>query len=375
MLLSGLTRTVDEKGDTGDDTMAALTRDILAAREAEIQALVEQDRRDEAGKKLFDLIVACAQGGDLNTARRLRDLLYDVDPMALTVIIKANEIIDEAMSGAVSDEFTRAWTGLKEALNGDEFLALYHALEEHEVEADKVIVKAGSKLDAVFFVTRGHIRVMSQCGGKSCEVKVLEPGMMLSENCFHPSFWTVSLVSMTPAAFMLLRLEKLVEIENGFPGFENRLTGYYEQFNDIYPQLQDKELQRRKFERSRVDHKMVFQVLAKDGTEDERVFRGELDNISPGGLAFLIRIVKRENRRMLFGRKLLVSVPCDGKKLQFTGHVVAVTVNNLQDHDYAVHVAFEQSVPQETIQPLIPPEPIEAEEMPEQDEADDTQAE
>ena len=88
--------------------MASPSNEQLAAREAEIKALVEQDKRGEAGKMLFDLITDCAQGGDITNANRLRDMLYDVDPMALTSIIKANEIIDAAMSGSINEDFIKA---------------------------------------------------------------------------------------------------------------------------------------------------------------------------------------------------------------------------------------------------------------------------
>ena len=57
--------------------MAAPTSEQLAAGEAEIKTLVEQDKREEAGKILFDLISACAQGGDIGNAERLRDMVLE----------------------------------------------------------------------------------------------------------------------------------------------------------------------------------------------------------------------------------------------------------------------------------------------------------
>ena len=188
--------------------MAAPTTEQLAAREAEITNLVEQDKREEAGKLLFELITDCARGGDINNANRLRDMLYDVDPMALTNIIKANEIIDEAMSGSISEDFSKAWSELQEALTQDEFMGLYHSLEKHEVGEKKTVVKAGSKLDALFLVNKGNLRVIGHCGGKNVELKVLEPGTMISENCFQPSIWTVSLVTISSAELFVLRQKK-----------------------------------------------------------------------------------------------------------------------------------------------------------------------
>ena len=139
--------------------MAAPAREKIAASEAEIMALAKAGQRDKAREQLIELTVACAQGGDLNSATRLRDLLYEVDPMALRDIIKVNEIIDQAMSGSVDENFNLAWAGLRKALTQDEFLGLYHALEPHEVAPGKAVVQMGSRLDAMFFVNKGNLNV------------------------------------------------------------------------------------------------------------------------------------------------------------------------------------------------------------------------
>ena len=334
--------------------MAAPTQSEMNEQEAKIRQLAEQDQKEEAGKLLFDLISACAQGGDITNANRLRDLFYEVNPMALTEIIKVNEIIEEAMSGSINDQFALAWSALRESLNEEEFLALYHSLEEHDLDREKVMVKAGSKLDGIFFITKGNVNVISRCGEKNYAVKALEPGTIITENCFRSSFWTVSLVTLTPVTMSMLRLSQLEDIESRFPGFEGRLSDFAARFDDIYELLKDKEMERRQYERFTVEYKIMFQAFKKDGSVDDRTFKGELDNISQGGLSFLIRIVNRDNRRMLFGRKLIITVPVEEKQLQFTGTVVAVTVQSFQDHDYAIHVAFDSPVAEDVITPLVP---------------------
>ncbi len=352
--------------------MTAPTREDLAAREAEIQELLKQEKRDEAKKILLDLVVNCAQNGDIKSATRLRDQVYEVDPMALSDIIKVNEIIDEAMSGSVDDNFVQAWSELHQALTEEEFLALYHALEKHQVGEGKTIAKAGSKIDAVFFINMGHVNVNCVCGDKSVTIKTLEPGTMFGENCLKPSLWTVSLVSLSPVQLSVLRMKDISDLFERFAGLENKLTVFYEKFDNVPQLLEEQGEERRRHERSMVDHKMTFQVRGKDGKVDERTFRGELDNISQGGLAFLMRIVNRENRRAFFGRQVIISLQVEDKKLQFSGEIVAVTIHDFQNHDYALHVAFDKPVLEEIIRPLIPAEPDEEDEFTDQEmEADD----
>ena len=86
-----------------------------------------------------------------------------------------------------------------------------------------------------------------------------------------------------------------------------------------------------------------------------------------------MRIVKRENRWQLFDRHLLVSVDFEGNKLQFKGVVVAITVKDLQNHDYAIHVVFDEQVADDVIKPLVPPEPVEEELPGEEDETEGDQ--
>ncbi|MHB8810123.1 MAG: cyclic nucleotide-binding domain-containing protein [Desulfobulbaceae bacterium] len=341
--------------------MAALTAEKIAAGEAEIMALAKTGQRDKARDLLIDLTVACAQGGDMHNANRLRDLLYEVDPMALREIIKVNEIIEQAMSGSVDENFTLAWAGLREALTQEEFLGLYHALDTQEVAQGKAVVQMGSRLDALFLVNKGNLNVVCRADEKNVACKVLEPGSMISENCFQPSLWTVALVTLSPVSLGILRLERFTELEGRFPGIESKLQSFCDKANDLPRLLQEQTLDRRRFARFRADCKITFQVLDKDGKPDERAFKGELHSIAQGGLAFLLRIVKKENRRMLFGRRLVIAVPLPSGTLTFTGTVVAVTLHDPQEHDYSIHVTFVQPVQEELIRPLILPdlEPLE----------------
>lgn len=351
--------------------MAVPTREQIAAAEAEVRTLAQAGQRDKARDRLIELTVACAQGGDLNSANRLRDLLYEVDPMALREIIRVNEVIEQAMSSSVNEGFKLAWSGLQEALTQEEFLGLYHALETHEVGQGKAVVQMGSRLDAIFFVNKGNLNVVCRIGDKNVACTVLEAGSVCGENCFQPSLWTVALVTLSPANLGVLRLERLTELEGRFPGIESKLNSYYDRHNDLPRLLREQGVDRRRHARFRADSKVSFQVLDKEGKPDERSFKGELFSISQGGLAYLLRIVKRENRRTLFGRRLLVTVLQQGSDLRFTGTVVAVTLHDPQEHDYSIHLAFVQPVAEELIRPLILPdlEPLEPlEELPDEEE-------
>ncbi len=326
----------------------------LPVREAEIREMIATGKNDEARSALFDLIVECAGGGDFENASRFRDLLYEVDPMALQDIIKANELIEEAMNGAVSDEFNQAWTGLREALSEEEFLALYHSLTEHSLDKGKPLVKAGSRFDGIIMVTRGTIGMACDCSGRTVELQELEPGMIVEGNCVHPSLWTLSLTCLSQVCVHILRRKPFEDLLETFPGLDAKLAALCRPLHSVWQQLREQEKDRRMFERTAVSRKITFQVMKNDSTPVERVFRGELLDISRSGLAFVLRIAKRENRRMLFDRRLSVIVDPDALKLRCTGEVVAVSCHDIQNHDYAVHVAFHDALETTALQPLLP---------------------
>jgi hypothetical protein len=243
--------------------MVAPTQEQIAVNEKEIMALASAGQREEARDKLIELTVSCAQGGDLNNAQRLRDLLYKVDPMALTEIIKVNELIEEAMNSSMNENFSLAWDGLREIFTQEEFLGLYHSLEMHEVEQDKVVAQIGSKLDAIFFVNEGSLKVVCRTGDKNIACKVLEPGSMFGENCFQPSVWTTALLTVSPVNLGVLRERRLTELEERLPGIASKLNSYYDKLDDLPTILTEHEINRRQYPRFRADNMVISPTRAR----------------------------------------------------------------------------------------------------------------
>jgi len=55
-------------------------------------------------------------------------------------------------------------------------------------------------------------------------------------------------------------------------------------------------------------------------------------------------------------RGLRITVASDGQKHMFEGMVRAVTIQDFQARDYALHLAFAQQVTEDRITPLLPQE-------------------
>ena len=89
---------------------------------------VKQNNKEAAVKLLFDLIVEYAKEKNFARAEALWKRLLEVDPMALTEITKAGEIVEEEKFKSIDQEHLDIWLGLYSILTTEETNALYYAI-------------------------------------------------------------------------------------------------------------------------------------------------------------------------------------------------------------------------------------------------------
>ena len=108
--------------------------------------------------------------------------------------------------------------------------------------------------------------------------------------------------------------------------------------------LKEKGLNRRGHKRVGVSGKGIFQVLDIAGDPVGKTFKGNLSDISVGGLSFFLKISKKETGRLLLGRTLHIrfALPKGASKqdIEINGTVVAVRPHPFEEH--SVHVKFDR---------------------------------
>jgi len=319
-------------------------KDPLTLREEQIFLLAAKGNTEVAKKQLFDLVVACARKKDFANAERLRERIYEIDPMALMEIIQSGNIIDEEKSDAISTDHLEIWRDLLKVLTNEEFNALYHQMEERIFQPEEVIVEQGAKNDELFFINHGSVRVSYTGGDKELFFKNLGSGEIAGENFFNASVWTVSLTAQQRTSVLVLRRSALARLEENTPGIESKLVDYYNRTSDIYAAMKKKGMDRRVHERYSLERKVQLQIV----DDRDRVlssFRGVLTDLSRGGLSFAVRITKKENSRLLLGRRIKISVPVTGSTDKvLRGLVIGVQVFDLVMSDYSVHVKFDSEL-------------------------------
>ncbi|NPA94689.1 MAG: cyclic nucleotide-binding domain-containing protein, partial [Thermodesulfobacteria bacterium] len=344
--------------ENDQDTMQAqLLRkhDPLAEREAAIFRKAARGKTEEAKQELYDLVIECAKNKDFANAERLRERIYEIDPMALTEIIRTGEFIEKEKTGSISPNQLETWSELLELLDPTEFSAIYHELEERSYEAEEIIVHQGDKNDELFFINQGTIKISYNKDGREIFVSTLLRGQIIGENFFDASFWTVTLTALTPVNVSVLKSDSFHRWQEAYPGLEGKLQSFYNKCNTTCQLLRKKGLDRRQYERIQLSRKINIQLLDNRERPIGRKFRGELADISKGGLSYLIRISKKENTRLLLGRTMQVTIPISAEPghIVITGLAIGVQPYDLLASDFSVHLRFPEPLDQKTMQRIL----------------------
>jgi len=336
---------------------AAEPSDTITTHEERIFQLAQSGNKEDAKRQLFDLIVAYAKKKDFQNAERLREKIYEIDPMALMEIIHSGEIIEEEKSSSIGMDLLQVWSSLLNVLSQEEFIALYHSMELRNFKPYETLVSQGAKNDELFFINQGCIRVsylQAGIGGeKELFLKNLSSGEIAGENFFDATVWTVSLTAVEPTQISVLKRSEIARLEQQSPGIESRLRDYYNRVRDIAALLRQKGLDRRIHDRFRKDRKFHLQVTGGNGRYLSS-FKSEMTDISQGGLSFLLRITKKENIRLLLGRKIkaVVPIPAGGDQ-KLHGTVIGVQLCDPIHSDYSVHVTFDHELERHSLQTII----------------------
>ena len=323
--------------------------------EEAIFALAAQGQQVQAKQRLVELIAVMARAGNFREAERLRERIYEIDPMALAEIIRTGEVIEQEKKGAIREEDLSIWARLTDRLSSEEFQTIYHEFNERRYKPEETIVSQGDKNDELFFINQGSVKVSHMTGARELFITTLNRGQIAGENFFTPSFWTVSLTSLTPSRIYVLQQSALQTWQERFPGLRAKLYDFYTASNDIHAMLDRKGLERRRDQRFKLARKIQVQPINNVNAPIGRGFRAETADVSVGGLAFLIRISKQENARLLLGRRMQVVLPVAGPEpyLYLRGLVIGIQPFHILENDFSVHFRFDQPMEAAELQTIL----------------------
>lgn len=328
---------------------------VRTPEENQFFQLVEQGEIEKAKGLLLGLVSATAQKGDFAKAEGLKHHLYSIEGLALREIIQAEELIEQAKQQLIPQEDLRIWEALHNELSTEEFQTIYHCFEHRLYAAEEPMVKQGERNDHLFFINQGSVKVSYSDGKKEIFVTTLNRGHLAGESFFTPSVWTVTLTALIRVQAYLLPRSVIAPWEERFPGLRNKLLRFYSTFDNTWSFLERKKLERRKHERFSLTRKILVQPLNQHGHPMGRGFRAETLDASIGGLAFLVRIGRRENARILLGRKMQAVIPVNGDApyQYLPGMIIGVQPYQLLENDYSVHFRFDRIIHEEQLDIIL----------------------
>lgn len=321
----------------------------------EVSVLLGKGQVSEASLLLYEKSIEAAKEKDFDSAEMLRDRILEVDPNALTEVIRAGELIEEERSSAISSQHLSIWQDLYDTLTTEEFNALYYIFQEKNYSPDDIIVEQGMATSCLYFINSGQVRLSCRRGRDEIFLKRINPGEIIGASpFFNVSVWTVTLTALTKTQVHVLEREKFLELLEQFPGLESCLHDYCTRMDTVPELIKMSGEDRRQAARYPLSLLVKHTLLDEYGNPGKRSFKGELADISTGGLSFFIRISRKENARLLLGRKIRTSITLDqGDVVNCFGHIVAVRFQQYVESDYSVHVKFKDIVDTGTIKQVV----------------------
>ena len=285
-------------------------------------------------------------------AERLRDLLIEIDPMALNDIIRTAEMIENEKIAAIDKNHLSVWSAMVEVLGLHEFLTLYYSLEHKRFAKGEILVNQGSRDAVLYFVNSGRVDLFFQEKGKDVLIKTVGAGEILGAGTiFEASTWTFTVRSLG-AEVSLLKPDSLQKWQKDYPGLESKLSDFCVRFKVPHESFRKMGRDRRVFQRVQIAGRVEMVLLEGKGTRIGA--KGDLFDISAGGVSFSLRISQKNNARLLFGRKVGLSLTSAGSsRLSITGVILALRSQPAIGNEYSVSVQFNRQLTQKELKDLI----------------------
>ncbi len=277
------------------------------------------------------------------------------EALSLRDVIESQAGDETRQTGAARPEELTVWAELTDRLGTEEFQAIHRAFIERQCRPEETIVTQGDKNDALIFINQGSLKVSHMVGPRELFITSLNRGQLAGENFFTPSLWTVTLTALTPCRLYLLPQRELAGWQQQYPGLRAKLYEYYRAYNNIGFMLKKKGLDRRQDQRYNLSRKIQVQPISNLDAPIGRGFRAETADISLGGIAFLVRIARQENARLLLGRRMQIVLPVGGKtgQLLCKGLVIGIQPFQLHSNDFSVHFKFDHPLERPILQSIL----------------------
>jgi len=327
----------------------------LARYEKTIEHYERQGDHKKAIKGLLALIKEYAKNGDFSKAESLREKITSIDPSALSEVILAQDIIDSARSKPVAESHQKVWAELYERLTDEESQALQNELQEITFKPGQNIFSQGQKNSNLYFIDSGQAKHIYNQENREIFITKVAAGNVANENSFFDAgLCTTSLVAIDQVKVHYLPAVTLLTWEGYLPALEPKLRDFCKRDEKIHEFLKKNSLDRRVQRRIHLPGRILLKVVDTEGNVVGKTIRGDIGDVSIGGVSFYVRTPTREQALMLLGHNLhlrfnmppnMTEVAQIGKVLGVRHHAEAFETKER----YSVHVKFREKLAEKAI--------------------------
>ncbi|MCF8111589.1 MAG: cyclic nucleotide-binding domain-containing protein [Desulfobacteraceae bacterium] len=330
-----------------------MSEEELKKKEALAEQYVRENRKQEAVGLISEMIAAHAGMQNFEKAEALHEWLYEVDPLAISEIVKAADTIENEKAGALDENHLQTWSELYEGLSAEEANALYYSMKNADFKPGEVIAQQGDICERLYFINRGEAKAVFRQDSEELYIKTLVTGDIFgTDQFFSSTVCTVTLIAVSEVKTGYVEKNVLEKWRSDAPLLETRLFDFCKQKDQVKAALEEAGLERRRYKRIPADGNLEFQMLDRAGRQMGRRYKSELADISAGGVAFVIKTPRPEVSGILLGRRLRVwfDLGFNNGTLQSMdrqGRVSAVKYQGFDD--YSVHLKFDEPLEESVI--------------------------
>ncbi|MDT8335582.1 MAG: cyclic nucleotide-binding domain-containing protein [Desulfurivibrionaceae bacterium] len=327
----------------------------LAKYEKSIDHYLRQGDNQKAIKGLLALIKLYAQQKDFAKCEELRERIPAISPSALSELILAQEMIDSARSLPATESHRRVWTELYDRLTDEETKALQNELLEAAFEPGQTIFSQGQKNANLYFISAGQAKHIYTQENREVFISKISAGNVANETSFFEAgLCTTSLVAIDRVKVHFLPAITLLSWEGYLPALEAKLRDFCSCGVKIHELLKKSSLDRRIQRRIPLPGRILLKIVDAGGAVVGKTIRGDIADVSVGGVSFYVQTPSREQALMLLGHNLHLrfNMPPDMAEIEQIGKVLGVRRHreafDLKER-YSVHVMFSEILPEKSI--------------------------
>ncbi len=349
--------------NAGRQTTFDPTRKMPAGDDQDLSEMEQVDRYVTAGNPeaaasfLVESITRHARDKDFISAESLRDKLYDVAPMALNEIVKANQIIEEEKGRSIDAQHLKLWAGLYDTLEGDESGEFYYAMKPVSIKAGLPVYEKGNLDSNLYFLQKGQVNMVHWDNTRDQEVvlKKISPGEFFNQDAFFSFTVTTStMIASHDSELTFLEKSCLNNWEKKFAGLGPKLQSYCRNGESMYDLAKKAGIELRTDPRILTSLPALIQFVDPAGKPQKKPFKVSLFDIAVGGTSFELKLMRKSEADQILGQHILMQTQYvfekTKRKILKKGRVIAA---HLQPFGLsAIHVQFDKPIADETMQEI-----------------------